>query len=511
MSSNNNPHLTALVICKDKRRSIWVELLLGPFLEVYELQSSEDCRKFSLDDPAGLSILPDELPDAVDVIFFHSSPRDKKRWQQCKVEAKQVFEFNTPGTPAREEGVLPIYRQTHPYFAIKSKDIEQTVKFLIGQRGIPPSMCYPLPDVLPALMTLCQHYLAEGTDYSGAAVSQTVWWAKALGLLDHETLDWTACSQWLKTFQDEWQTVGQEGISGHATTALVDKILVGGVSAPALGQQPVVKQTVAEALAAIAKKLERDLSPAEGVDLLQDETVTKIKTVLSVQGSSAATAVATVLAELLEVEHQQLEPEIGKHRIKSLRKAVLVLAESQVGLLPRLRLLGFSGAVLVLSSVPFSELKKKYRVLRFGQGSHAAVAFPWTLTSLLQETQDLVPMEPENLRVLQNELKAGDRFYTQEVKPCLEQLRQGDDTDAATEKIAGIVAKVREKTPVACHAIATIEGKSCQIQEHFQAAMNKLREKVQWNQAVQQLEAAFEQWRSLVVSTAGEGLMLAYT
>lgn len=239
----------------------------------------------------------------------------------------------------------------------------------------------------------------------------------------------------------------------------------------------------------------------------------------SVVALAAATAISTLLdidQILLMTYGQKNQDDLTEAPVKLPKQSVLVLSQAQINQLAGLRLRGFSGAVLVLSTEPFHALKAKYKILRWGQGSHEACQSPWELSALIEAVTELVPLEPENLKMLQKELKAPERWFQRQVVPCLKRLekQQGNLADRkryqarqdAIASLSTIIEKLRSDTPVVCHAVVEIAGRSAQIQQHFQILIEAIAQS-QADDATQiaLLRQVFEQWRILTLD-GGEGL-----
>jgi hypothetical protein len=185
----------------------------------------------------------------------------------------------------------------------------------------------------------------------------------------------------------------------------------------------------------------------------------------------------------------------------------LVMDETQVSLLPALRLKGIDGGVLVLSFTSPEKLMENYRILRWGDGSHMVSQFPWDIRDLIMKVSELVPMEPENLKMLQSELAiSADKILDEAVGPCLNDLIKNPRNARTVNQLANIISEIRARTPVACHSVVSIDGKELQIQQHLDTYINALHERESTTVLViYLLREVFHQWRDLVVKS-GEGL-----
>lgn len=206
----------------------------------------------------------------------------------------------------------------------------------------------------------------------------------------------------------------------------------------------------------------------------------------------------------------RLQTPIGEGKIKYPKQSILMLSTEQINRLAELRLHSFDGAVLVLASESFNALKAKQPILCWGQGSHDACTYPWKLPDLLQKVVELVPMEPENLKMLQKELKAADRWFQRRIVPCLRKLEKSQEKGAwdvtALASLVTIIEQLRAETPVACHAVVEVGGNSAQIQQHFQIILEQMGQADTCDRTqIALLREVFAKWRDLVVK-AGEGL-----
>jgi hypothetical protein len=237
------------------------------------------------------------------------------------------------------------------------------------------------------------------------------------------------------------------------------------------------------------------------------------KTVLvliDASSSPVANAAATVVSTLLGIEKIRLQEPLAEGKVKYPKKSILILSAEQITKLAELRLHGFDGAVLVLASESFDALKAKQPILCWGQGSHDACTYPWTLPDLLQKVVELVPMEPENLKMLQKELKAANQWFQRRIIPCLRKLEKMAENGAGDAKtlasLVTIIEQLRAQTPVACHAVVEVGGDSAQIQQHFQIILDQMGQADTCDRRqIALLRELFAKWRDLVVK-AGEGL-----
>lgn len=485
MSSEES--LVACVICEGDRGSEWAKLLTKHFRKVYVISSNSNCSVFSPDSKQGKSIPCKQLPSLIDVVLFHTG--NENLWFKSKLKTRYTFEFNKVGSPCTRQGekIYSIQRQTCP-FDIYESDIEELFEYIVGSRKLLPTMCFPRLEVSPAIFSLCQEYLVA---QDKSEVVQSLHWLEVLDCLQDAIPNQQRLHKLQQDLTREWKLVASDD---HLSTSLSK--LLEAISQP---ESVISLPVVTDAYSVLASKL-----ALPTVELLHQSLPAKLppfeaKTILALKGNPASMAVADVLSRLLCIPRQIINPANQLLDWKSLRRSILVLAESQVvSKLANLRSQGFSGAVLVVSTQPFAQIKRNYRVLRFGQGSHDAFEQPWSLSSLLAKAIELVPMEPENLQFLQNEIKAPEHLYEQKIEPSLKRLREPDGSPKNLVEAEAVVEQVRAATPVACHAMVTIAGEQKQVQQHLQAALTMLEDHGQYWQGIQRLEKAFEAWRERV-------------
>lgn len=225
--------------------------------------------------------------------------------------------------------------------------------------------------------------------------------------------------------------------------------------------------------------------------------------ILTIENDPLSLNLATVLETLLGIPKQSIDPQSSEKFLQSSKHTLIIFSETQLNHLVALRLKGFRGAVLILALDSFSTLKEKHRILRWGQGSHNSCQPPWLLSDILTQIAELVPLEPENLRMLQHEITAPKRWLQKQIIPTLKRLLKHPEE---IEQIALVINQIRADTPVACHAIIEIEGHHAQIQQHFQRLINQLSSTSPTKQdTINKLKQVFEQWHNTVLAV-GEGL-----
>jgi hypothetical protein len=501
--------LTVVVICNDERGDTLVNLLVDKVANLYLLKKGQ-CRLFNSEDPVGLSIPRNQLPPKADATLYHYT--DTKLWKQVSIDSRFTFEFNTPGQPEAREGVLPIFRQTFPYFDIRPSDIDELLEFVQGKRRELPQICQPTiqlkRDLLPAVDMLCQHSLAPSTT-TVHLEAVSLWWRQKLDIGANKQLDEPDRKHILHQLK-------QEGADDELIQLIVS-LLGLNPEIEAGGEAGSISSTdITASIKAVFRQVRAILGGSQPPLL---ESLTRAgevsRPVLAIPGSHLSSVATSVLSDCLNLPKFSLIPDSVTSLALPLQTSLLVLFEYQVSELAKLRAKGFSGPVLVLTYDTFAILKRKHRVLRFGQGSHDALTIPFSLTDLITKAQALVPMEQENLRFLQNELDAVDQLYRREIKPSLDKLElEQASSEASLEKVTTLIETLRSKTPVACHTVVTIGTESLQIQQHLRQALKQLKHPAAQKITDQEnplayLKTAFEYWRELVQAAAGENLKSA--
>ncbi|BCL35036.1 hypothetical protein [Nostoc sp. MS1] len=496
--SLNQPYLTACVICRDTRSSLWANILLHHFAEVYIIASHSDYRKLNHCDMEGVIIPESKLPKSVDAVFFHSS--DELLWKNSHVNSQYIFEFNTPGTPEVKQGILPILRQTAPNFAIKTKDIEEVANYITGKSLNLPLICCKNLELLPAISLLCQAYLAVYSQQP--EVCNSSWWLQGLGIFEYNQ---NSSDRLISLLDSEWQITRKNHRDKQEVVTLINYIL------PTNTPQEISPDVVVAAYQAL------NTQPClRTIDLSLDKLPpVHFRAIFAIPGSQTSAATSMVLSTMLQVPTLFIDENKYRHNWKVYKKAVIVLTQNQLSYIPMLRLEGFSGAVLILSTTHFSLLKQQYRVLRFGEGSHDCFDPHEVLSLLLKKIAELLPLEPENLQFLQKELKAVQKMRNTQITACLANIKQlkklSPEDELTIKKIENSIEQWRASARVACHTVVNIDNENKQLQQHFQTALNNIN--IQDNekryQAIARLEAAFNHLQDLLQAT-GEKFISSY-
>ncbi|MEM9215833.1 MAG: hypothetical protein AAGD25_16010 [Cyanobacteria bacterium P01_F01_bin.150] len=484
----NDNNYTVCIICNDERAKKWGSEFarIEKFSHVYIVQSDYDFQIISPGNTDGSLLSEDQLPSSFSGILFHSSNKDL--WRSLNLTAEHIFEFNTPGDPREQGGILPIRRQTAPYFNIREQDIAEISDYITNKRTRLPLCCTKTvqPQVLPSLVCLFQLYLNHIKN--NKTVPANFWrdiWGEPPNS-DATSEDWRKWSYQLeREWQyDYWNLIGHSNADKAPINALL-KTLFTDLSS-------VSSVLIDEAYAALKDKL----GCINGQASLQANKPDSMQAIIIRSGDSASYILSSLLSSLWGVPRQSIE--LNEDDISQIpRQSLLILSESQINDLKQLRLWGFSGAVLVVSGESFNVLKKRHRVLRFGQSSHKSFPAPWNLETLLTDLTDVIPLAPENLEFLQQELGASAQLCQSHVEPCLKLLDQINKSGQAKmqdlSKLENAAIEIRAQLPVACHGNLTIKTangeENLQIQEHFQDALKKLS-----SEATDQIRAGVEQF-----------------
>ena len=486
--------LTACVICKDARGQKLAHLLAERFSEVYWMASESNFSRFFAGDTEGTILSSRKIPNRVNGIFFHSS--DEQLLQKIDIQADFVFEFNSPGTPIKKPGNIRILKQTAPYFAIDADDVQEVAQYLRGHRQVLPRMCYEPIEASLALWLLCQSFLAAHQNNKNYH-HQRNWWLQGLGYgLDSDTLSHEV-SHLRHELRSEWLQGQNRSTSMQPIESLLDSFRTFGESSPVI-----VSEMVEKAYHALADQFHYPTQPVPAVY----DSACGFQNILWLSEDRLAAAAAIAISTLFNL------PAVNGQSCSSSKippSYLLVVSKSTIRQVPKKRLNGFRGPILVIASEPFSVLKQQYRVLRFGQGTHAAFNPTQSLADLPELISDLVPLEPENLSFLQMDLRESQNIYQQHVLPCVERLKAPrENFSEDIDYLQQIIKRLRVKTPVACHEIVTISDESASLQRHFCLAVAELGNPENYNDGLKRLSNAFEAWHEKVSAT-GESFVFA--
>lgn len=185
--------------------------------------------------------------------------------------------------------------------------------------------------------------------------------------------------------------------------------------------------------------------------------------------------------------------------------SIIVLSETNVRFLTTFRLAGFRGGVLVLSNSRFADLREHYRILRWGQGSHDSCVYPLLLEDLISRSSNLLPLNSENFRMLQAELKTAPNVLVMRMSKAIKRLKaSGGNDKEAYESVREAIRLIQRQTPVAYHADVTVNGQHAQLQDHLRRSLHDVG--IGNRFAVDALNQCFSEWRKLI-DLSGETLL----
>jgi hypothetical protein len=145
------------------------------------------------------------------------------------------------------------------------------------------------------------------------------------------------------------------------------------------------------------------------------------------------------------------------------------------------------------------DLRAQYRILRWGHGSHDACKYPLAIEDLLFRVDKLLPLQAENFRMLQAELKSAPNDLLARVTKSLARLQKSAGKDMqAVKSIDEAIQFISKHTPVAFHADVRIGGRNAQLQEHLRFYLNETTTPAQLDEAIDGLKQTFEAWRDVV-------------
>jgi hypothetical protein len=182
--------------------------------------------------------------------------------------------------------------------------------------------------------------------------------------------------------------------------------------------------------------------------------------------------------------------------------AVLVVSD-RVQLVAQLRRAGFRGPVIVLYYGDDLRAFQRHRVLLFGTDCVFAGRAATDVRKLAEAARLLPILGPDVLKMVQQELTIPPNFERDRVAPCVARLRETGATAELRAEARELVARATAWSPLACHAVAEIDGTRCSIGAHFGRALDVL-DAGDARAAADRLERAFAAWRA-ALTTHGDG------
>ncbi len=229
-----------------------------------------------------------------------------------------------------------------------------------------------------------------------------------------------------------------------------------------------------------------------------------VEIILALEGSPASMAAATVLSTLLGGQAKFLNHREIDRGLNLSRQSLLVLPESQLNTLVKLRRYGFGGSVIVLSSKELNSLRDKHYILLWGAEAHEAWEISSPLPELLQKVDKLRPLGVNLLKKLRAELEMRPNQVIEGVSNALEKLQKpGANFDEEWTKVKAAIDKILKETPVVCHSPITVGdwGKKT-IGRHLVELSDEIERSQGFsNHQHNDLHEVFEQWRERVIDS----------
>lgn len=229
-----------------------------------------------------------------------------------------------------------------------------------------------------------------------------------------------------------------------------------------------------------------------------------VETILAFEDSPASMAAATVLSALLGgqakfVSHGGIGDNLGLSR-----QSLVVLSESQLNTLVKLRRHGFGGSAIVLSSKVIDSLREKHNILLWGAEAHEAWEISSPLPELLRRFGRLRPLGVDLLSKLRAELEMRPTQVLECVNSVLENLQKdGANFDEEWTKVDATVDKILNETPVACHKTTTVRDRGNKtISRHLEELSDEIKQaKEISDHQLSDLRRVLEEWRKRVIDS----------
>ena len=178
--------------------------------------------------------------------------------------------------------------------------------------------------------------------------------------------------------------------------------------------------------------------------------------VVSLKGSSAAEAVAVVLSALYGWHARCVSQKAGFHNMQAAATSLLILTcldgIDQLLILPKLRLDGFRGPVLIVSDQQIATLKERHKILRWSPGSREAFAPPWLLIDLLEKAIPLEALGEGTLLYLQQHLGQRTSHWREGLERAVQRLAAGHEPLAeCLGELETVFDELRLAAPCAAH------------------------------------------------------------
>ena len=227
--------------------------------------------------------------------------------------------------------------------------------------------------------------------------------------------------------------------------------------------------------------------------------------------ASAARVLSVLLGRPLKVVDHNAAEEIGRVAPQALLIVGSFPNRDDVPLVLRLRRTGFAGPVLVVTTGTYGALLEKHRVLAFGEGSHGSWSPSNGLGSLVEQATGLLPLEPENLQMLQREIEMRVRRPAQRVHQILAQLKPGVPAPStAAHGLRDLIGELRCSSSRPCHNVVTVGDQTSTLHAHFERLMGSLSESsVVVPSIIAEIEQAVNRWEKLAIDDPFQGPTVA--
>jgi len=229
-----------------------------------------------------------------------------------------------------------------------------------------------------------------------------------------------------------------------------------------------------------------------------------VDTILAFKDSPASVAAASVLSTLLGGQAKFVSNgEIG-HNLSLSRQSLVVLSESQLNTLVKLRLCGFGGPAIVLSSKAIDSLRQRHNILRWGAEAHEAWEISSPLPELLSKFGRLRPLGVDLLKKLRAELEMRPTQLLEHVNSAVKNLQKnGTNFDEKWTKFEAVIDQILQQTPVACHGTTQVGDRGNKtISRHLQELSDEIKQAKKISDIqLSYLREVLEQWRRRVIDS----------
>jgi hypothetical protein len=222
----------------------------------------------------------------------------------------------------------------------------------------------------------------------------------------------------------------------------------------------------------------------------------------SLPAIAAAHAIVTLMPDW---QHTILPPN-STSLTDHLQTGILLLPEEHLfNYLPRFRLNGYSGAVVVLSFKSFPALRQCYPILNAQHGSHTAWGPPWEISTLLEQITNLYPINPGNFENLQKVLHLRITSCDTDIASLLRHLQDLEQNYSQTtlSRINESFCTLLDQTVTARHKLLTFNDDTTSIAGHFSRLVQAIDQaQTITPEQADRLRIVFKTWQEDVHRTA---------